>query len=302
MSGPRLEEVPCNLCGADDSVVRHEQLKGWPESADFAATTDRYGAYGTIRQCRACGLAYTNPRPAAAALLEGYAQAEDPDYLKESESRCMNAYLSLAILRRFAPAGGRLLEVGCSAGFFLNAARLHYEVEGVEPAPWARAHAQDKLKLDARHATLEEARYPDKHFDAAAAIDVIEHLPDPAGFLKELKRVLKPGGVLYLVTPDLGSLSAMLLGGRWWGLRPAHIYYFSKATLTELLRRQGFEVLYARSYGRIFTWGYWLSRLANYPRPVRAAVRFVVELFGVEDKFLYLDTRDSVQVVARRLA
>jgi SAM-dependent methyltransferase len=203
------------------------------------------------------------------------------------------------MLRRHAP-GGRLLEIGCSTGFFLNAARLYFDVVGVEPSAWARNFAEEKLKLRVAAATLDQAKFPDASFDAAAMIDVIEHLADPAAALRETARVLSKGGVLYLVTPDIDSLSAKILRGRWWGLRPAHVYYFSRRTMTELLERCGFEVVAAKSYGRIFTWGYWLTRLSGYPKPLSAAVAALIRAFGIEDKFLYIDTRDSIQIVARK--
>jgi SAM-dependent methyltransferase len=295
-----LEEVPCNLCGASDSRVRFEAREGWLEGTGyFAATTDRFGAYGTIRQCRGCGLLYTSPRMNAAAIAREYELTEDEDYFSEGESRSMNAYIGLRVLRRHV-RGGRLLDVGCSVGYFLHAARLSYEVAGVEPSRWARRYAREKLDLTEVYPTLEEAAFPAGSFDVVTLIDVIEHHPNPAGLIRELSRVTKPGGILYVVTPDIGSLSARLLGRRWWGLRPAHIYYFSRNTLDRILSENGFEPIWARSYGRIFTWGYWLSRLENYPRFVQWAVGHFVRALDIQDKFLYLDTRDSVQVVARR--
>src|SRR5262249_17849942 len=114
-----LEEVPCNLCGSPRSRVRFEALAGWLDGGGghFAATTDKFGAYGTIRQCLDCGLLYTSPRLKASALSQEYERTKDEDYFSERDSRSMNAYLSLAALRRHAP-GGRLLDVGCSTGFF----------------------------------------------------------------------------------------------------------------------------------------------------------------------------------------
>ncbi len=296
-----IEEVPCNLCGSNESRIRFQAMNGWPAQGPglYAATTDKFGAYGTIRECLRCGLVYTSPRLKAGTLLEEYQETEDKDYFLESESRSMNAYLSLAVIRRYAQ-GGRLLEVGCSTGFFLNAARLSYEVTGVEPSLWARRCAQEKLKLPVAAATLEQAGFPKDRFDVVAAIDVIEHVPDPLELMREIARVTRPGGIVYLVTPDIGSLSAKILRGRWWGLRPAHITYFSRHTLAALLEKSGFELLLASSYGRIFTWRYWLSRLSNYPRALYRSVEAVIRLLGIQDKFLYLDTRDSLQVVARR--
>jgi len=282
--------------------VRFQALEGWPpvQNGSYAATTDKFGAYGTILQCLDCGLLYTSPRLRPDNLLQEYQEARDDDYFLQCEARSINAYFSLAAIRRHAQSG-RLLEVGCSTGFFLNAARLNFEVEGVEPSSWAREYAEKQLKLKISAATLEAARFPDAHFDVAVLNDVIEHVPDPAGLLREVARVTKPGGLLYIVTPDCESLSARILGGRWWGLRPAHIYYFSRRTLAELAAKNGYKVLEAVSFGRIFSWGYWLSRLTNYPRPLYRAVEFLVDVLGIRDKFLYLDTRDSVQMVASKL-
>lgn len=298
-----LETVPCNLCGSSRERVRFETPSPWSAAASghFAATTDKFGEYGTVRECLDCGLVYTSPRPVPGALLSGYEENEDSDYDSERDSRSMNAHISLAMIRRHAP-GGRLLEVGCANGFFLNAARMSYETVGVEPSRSARDYACGKLRLDVPAATMEDARFPDACFDAVALIDVIEHLADPLAVLREAARVTKPGGVLYLVTPDVESLSALVLRGRWWGLRPAHIFYFSPRTLAAMLEKAGYRVVESRSYGRIFSWGYWLTRLSNYPRMVTAPVEVLVRLLGIRDKFLYLDTRDSLQVVARKVA
>ena len=302
MTAIPLESVRCNLCGADDPRRRFAALNGWPEtgSGQFAATADKFGAYGTIVECRRCGLVFTNPRVKAREVLEEYGSTRDEEYLSERESRSMNAYLAMAAIRRCS-RGGRLLDVGCSTGYFLNAARLSFEVSGVEPSRWARQIAREQLGLDVSAATLEEARFPDSRFDVVTIIDVIEHVCDPAGLLREVNRVSKPGGIVYLVTPYIDSLSAKLLRGRWWGLRPAHLYYFSRRTLSRLLEQSGYEIVSARSYGRIFTWGYWLSRLSNYPRPFCRCVKAMIGALSLEDKFLYLDTRDTVQIVARKL-
>jgi SAM-dependent methyltransferase len=171
---------------------------------------------------------------------------------------------------------------------------------GVAPGRSAGDYGGGRLRLDARAARVGDAGSPDASFDVVALIDVVEHLADPLALLREAARVTRPGGILYLVTPDVDSLSARVLRGRWWGLRPAHIYYFSRRSMAAALERAGFEVVEVRSYGRIFTWGYWLSRLSNYPRLAQAPVEAAMKLLGIRDKFLYLDTRDSMQLVARR--
>jgi len=299
---PSLEPVPCNLCGGDDFRVVYDQPLREQEPddmGDFVASTDRYDAYGRIVRCNRCGLVYTNPRPRAETITEGYRKAVDPDYAREDSSRSINAHLSLHTLKRYAHSG-RLLDVGCATGYFLNAARLDFETQGIELSEWAAKYAQERLRLDVVNAGLDDAPFAAGHFDVVALNDVIEHFTDPKAALVRIHALLRPGGLLYLVTPDIDSLSARLMRGRWWGLRPAHVYYFSRKTLSALLRETGFEVELVKSYGRMFTWGYWLSRLKNYPAPLYRSVSAVVETLGLDAKFLYIDTRDSMEVCARR--
>jgi 2-polyprenyl-3-methyl-5-hydroxy-6-metoxy-1,4-benzoquinol methylase len=293
-----LESVVCNLCEGSESVVLYESplaLDDVEAVADFMASTDRFDRYGRIVRCATCGLVYTNPRPPGGRIARGYSEAEDRDYALEDSSRSINAHLALHTLKRFV-AGGRLLDVGASTGYFLNAARLDFETCGIEPSRWAAEYARSRLGLDVREGSLDEVELPAASFDVITLNDVIEHLTDPLGALRRLHALLKPGGLLYLVTPNVRSLSARLLRGRWWGLRPAHLYYFAPDTLTAMLGKAGLEVVLLKSYGRIFTYGYWLSRLKNYPRWVFATARAVIGGLGLENKFLYLDTRDSMEL------
>lgn len=298
-----LELVPCNLCGRDEFTVLFNSPFKVPDdqaAGDFVASTDRFDAYGQVVRCRGCGLVYTNPRPLPQVIAAGYRRSVDPAYVSEDSSRSINAHMSLHVLRRYA-RGGRLLDVGCNTGFFLNAARIDFEAHGVEPSEWASDFARQKLRLDVITGTLDQAGFAPGHFDVVTMNDVVEHFTDPLAALRQAAGLVRPGGHLYLVTPDIRSLSARLLRGRWWGLRPAHLYYFSAETLERMLRQAGFEVVLRKSYGRIFTWGYWLSRLESYPALVRRPVGALVEALGLGSKFLYLDTRDSMEVVARRL-
>jgi len=299
---PELEDVSCNLCGERDGRVlfdRPYQLGSMSEAGTFAATTDEFLSYGRVVSCRSCRLAYTDPRPTREALLRGYGECVDESYVEQGTARSINGHLSLNTLKRFAKEG-RLLEVGASTGYFLNAARVDFDVVGLEPSAWAARIARERFKLDVREAAFEPGKLEAASFDCVAMIDVIEHVVDPLETLREAARVLKPGGLLYLVTPDIGSLSARLLGASWWGLRPAHIYYFDRRTMTAMLEKAGFEVALVKSFGRIFSWGYWASRMRNYPAPVYRSILTLISGLDIEDKLLYLDTRDSMEVCARR--
>jgi SAM-dependent methyltransferase len=217
----------------------------------------------------------------------------------EDDSRCINGHFSLNTISQFIPSG-KLLDVGCSTGFLLNAARLRFEPTGVEPSRWAADYAGRQLKILVRRGTLEEAKFPDASFDVVTLVDVIEHLADPLSTLQEIRRVLKPGGLLYVVTPNIASLMARLMRSRWWGLRPAHIYYFSPRTLRHLLDKAGFEPILLRSYGRVFTLDYWISRLRHYASPIVGFLRWVIRRWGMGRKLVYMNTMDSIECCARK--
>jgi SAM-dependent methyltransferase len=296
---PATLSVACPLCGSSDERTLH--VRAARADKPFAAemTTDVFAAYGRVARCRRCGMAYRNPRETEEHVLQAYAALEDRDYLEERECRGMNALLSLKAMKRHV-AQGRLLEIGCSTGFFLNAARLEFDCRGVEPSSWAARIARERFGLDVHCGAFETFDARPGTFDAVAMIDVIEHVLDPRAVVRRVASLLRPGGIFYVVTPDIASLSARLLGRYWWGLRPAHLTYFSPATLGLLLEEAGLEVRETRSFGRIFTYGYWLSRLAAYPAPIRGLVGALVRTLGWEDKVLYLNTRDTMEVIAAR--
>jgi SAM-dependent methyltransferase len=117
-------------------------------------------------------------------------------------------------------------------------------VELVEPAA---AYCRDSLGLPVVTGDLLEAGYPADHFDAITLWNVFEHLYDPAATLRELSRILKPGGLLAMAVPDVGSLDARLFGPAWAGYDvPRHLYTFSRETLDRMLAGARFCVVRRR--------------------------------------------------------
>lgn len=296
------ERVPCNLCGSNDFRVKYQSQNDYTphDLRHYAAATDMYGGFGQVVVCSGCALTYTNPRLPAGEVLEHYQAQEDSEFAGEDASRSINAYFSLNTIQRFVQKGD-LLDVGSAAGYFLNAARLNFNVQGVEPGRQSAEFAHTQLRLNVHNGTLASAKFSDQSFDVVALSDVIEHFSDPLAELREIHRITRPGGLVYVLTPNIQSFMAQLMGARWWGLRPAHLYYFSPKTLSVLLQRAGFEVVLVKSYGRVFRLSYWASRLKNYSPAFTEWLLKRLQRFHLQDKLVYINTLDSMEVCARRL-
>jgi SAM-dependent methyltransferase len=255
-----------------------------------------------------------SPRPTAAALRalydERYFHSGDPtcgytDYeadrrpLREKAQRLLPA-----IERHSRPHGTtrRLLDVGCAYGYTLEVARDRgWQVTGVEPAPAVALRTARALDVRVEPDLL-EARFPAQAFDAVTLWDVIEHLPDPRAALVEVARILAPGGLCSVVTPDAGSLAARVLGGRWEERQkmPEHIFFFDRPSLAALLRSCGFEPLEWATVGKRMSLDETLARLAPAAPRVLGAVRRAAAALGARRLVAYFDPRWKMAVLARR--
>jgi 2-polyprenyl-3-methyl-5-hydroxy-6-metoxy-1,4-benzoquinol methylase len=257
-----LESVRCNLCGADDTLHVAE-IEGLH-----------------IVKCRQCGLVYVNPRYRQQQLQEIYTEEYyDHDginngleffgydnYVDDEENIKTTFAKRLSTIERYA-SKGRLLDVGCATGFFLDLARnCGWTVVGSEVSEFSARYAGQTLGLDVRLGTLEQLGFQSEAFDVVTMWDVIEHVPDPLAELSEVRRILRDGGVLSIITPDVGSLVARVLGARWEEFRRVreHVYFFSRRTMREALRKAGFRVLRTEYADKVFYLGPAMHRLKYY--------------------------------------
>ncbi len=158
----------------------------------------------------------------------------------------------LSFLLERVPAGARVLDVGCGEGRFTAAlARAGREAVGIDVAeePLRRARAREgEGVLDLRLVPAEGPwPLPDASFDAVWAGEVLEHVADTAGWLSEVRRVLRSGGALVLSTPAHGPLTRLPLGlsGRAFDAhfdpRSDHLRFYTRRTLVALLADFGFD-------------------------------------------------------------
>lgn len=211
-----------------------------------------------IVRCPSCGLVFRAHMPTAEELGDIYVDAyfaspaDDGeigatgylDYVADEELHRVNAKKRLDRLRQHT-APGRLLDVGCAAGFFLDEARrAGWEPHGIELSRSMASWAQERLGLPVKRAQFGEAELEPHGYDAITMWDYLEHSVDPAADLERSHHLLKPGGVLALSTGDIGSLAARLSGSRWHLLTPRHHnYFFQPHTIRRLLGQAGFGVV-----------------------------------------------------------
>lgn len=137
-----------------------------------------------------------------------------------------------------------MLEIGCAAGYFLREAHTRgWQVFGVELSPTMRKRALDLVGCEV-FASLPAAAAATPHFDCVVMFEVIEHLPEPLGFMREVRAAMAPGAALLLSTPNFGALEAANYpNNHHWFSPPAHISYFTADTLRQCVGQAGFEAI-----------------------------------------------------------
>lgn len=265
-----------------------------PVSERYRITHSERHLVHAITRCLDCGLVTL---PLSYAPTVSYEDAADPYYIEQAPQRIANAHRLLSLV----PSGGRLLEIGCACGFLLVAARERgFSVRGVEMSAWASQYARATYGLDVHTGTLEAAAVPAESVDVVVMADVIEHLFDPPATMREIRRILAPGGRVLLLTPDVGSVTARLAGPRWWGLLDDHYFYFSRQTLRRLLEQEGFTVERIRALGRVFPLAHWAFKLAPYSRALQQGVSGALRMLRADQLQVSINFGDQMACVAQK--
>lgn len=241
-----MEVFPCPLCASDSTENRYR--------IEIPKLGER-----RVEECLACGFHFVAPRPAETELKEFYSAdyfEENnsahgyADYFHKSHARRGDGYIFGRRLRRWKTSG-RVLELGCGTGEFLAGVR---EASGWEPTGLdLSAHAIESARAANAGAgirfmsgDLSSAGLPEGSFDAVVARDVIEHLRDPAATLRAVRRLLVPGGRLWMQVPnghtELAPFARANRQGEPGREGQAHLNYFPPVVLRGWLEESGWEV------------------------------------------------------------
>ena len=198
--------------------------------------------------CQSCATVYTAHFPTTSPT-------QDYDNYYSAENLTVAAFIQKhldEIVATFGPyrKNNRLLDVGCGAGAFLQAAaRGGWEAIGIEVSQTAAAHLREQ-GFEVFCGELEKANYPDGHFDVVIASEVFEHVREPKSMIAEIARVLRPGGLLWATTPHGRGISARMLGNKWSIVcPPEHLQLFSVSGIKKLLAGVGFRQVKVATHG-----------------------------------------------------
>ena len=260
--------ISCDLCGSDHASVLWS-FDGW-----------------SVEKCKKCGLVYQNPQPDLSELRLRY----DNEYF-DYEICNEDAFFDLMTLGlsdvgfediekecfgRSDANGPLFVDVGCATGKLLKHADSRgWRTMGVEICGAAADFGRKRRGLDIFTGTIEDACIDDSTVDLIHSSHFIEHLCRPSAYLKEAERILKPGGYMVTVTPNIDGFQAKLFGSSWRSAIADHMYLFSIKSLTAMMEKQNLKPV------KIATWGGLAAGTA--PAPVKKAADRLVKVFGWGD-------------------
>jgi SAM-dependent methyltransferase len=292
------QSIPCNYCEVDDATVVFGAGVAQPSQ---------------IVRCNRCGLMYASPRVKAPDHVEIARYDPEFDPFRPDDTRVLKERLQVrdydrtrAHLNRLYPRRGRLLEVGSSLGYLLEAFRKDgWEVVGVEPFYQACRHSREELGIDVKNAILETAGLPDASFDVVLLNHVIEHIDDPMRTLRLVNRILKPAGHFVIETPRYDTLVFKLLGRRERSLAcSGHIYFFTTQTLKNLYEAAGFTTVQLDYVGRSMTADRLLYNvgLISRSRKFQGSLDRLSNRLNLKNWKLHLNFRDMQRVCVQKTA
>ena len=226
----KLEKIDCPICDIDDTKLLYD-----------------IGSLLVVI-CNQCKLWYVNPRIKKTTLEKEYVEKYYPDEkmnrINSDKMEWLQMSERLSELEEKCPTNGRLLDVGCGIGTFLHLANKNgWETYGIDPSKNGSTYAKEIHQLNVHCGDIFDAKFPDAHFDVITLYHVLEHISDLNPFLSELRRILKPNtGKLVIEVPNGRCLHSRIQKSDWPYIHPHdHLYYFSKKSLSRLLKKNDFN-------------------------------------------------------------
>jgi len=241
-------------------------------------------------RCSKCSLVWDPfpPENVTAQYQENYFINNNPKggYANYFEGMKINSITFKDRLQRIknkTKINSALLDIGSALGdCLLQAKKLGWKnILGLDTSVFACQSAQ-KRGANVKCGTLDTVKLPSNNFSLVLAQDVIEHIPDPLTFLKKIHSLLKPGGYLFIVTPEMDGFWLKLLRRFWYHYKPQeHLVYFSQSTMKQALKEAGFNNIETRPTYHIMSVEYIFRRLIYYSPGLFSLLLKLSQILGI---------------------
>lgn len=256
-----MKEFPCPVCNNNDFKIIYPDTIGDKRTSFNYNYTANYNLTYRIIKCNICSHHYASPRPID--MWSNYeADSVDQLYLNNQRQRIETNKKVIKEIIKYKP-NGKLLDVGCATGDFLTIAKDFFDVEGLELSEWSSKIAKEQGFI-IHHKLLNQM--PEKEeYDVLTLWGVIEHFEYPKTEIDNISKILKKGGLVCLWTGDVNSITAKLLGKKWWYYQGQHIQMFTKKSICQLFDSCGYEPVYYGRYPYIATMDSLNNSISRYP-------------------------------------
>ncbi|MBT5471317.1 MAG: class I SAM-dependent methyltransferase [Nitrospina sp.] len=246
----------CSLCGKESQKVVFENVYKNNQAYD-------------VIECLSCQVWFTHPIPSTEELSKLYSTG---NYRAKTGKRFIPIlekiihFLTMRKRNRIKKymAGGRILDIGCGRGLFLNLMKKDgWLVAGQEFDEKSASYAVDNYGIDVHTGSL-QGKFESESFDVVNINHVLEHLENPEKIIAECNRILKRGGLLVIAVPNIDSLQAKFGERKWFQLDiPCHLYHFSSSSIVKLIESNFFKVDLVRHFKLEYNPFGWLQTMLN---------------------------------------
>lgn len=268
--------IICNTTEYEEGLYPSNVSEADLNTAVFSARRLPDRLHGRVVRCRQCGLVYTNPQVDTERLSHLYERSAytyegEERYIRRTYQRELSRLIPL--LRDRKNPSLSYLDIGCGNGFMLGAAKeLGFDDPwGVEPSTHAIAQLNPEMKGRIVQGMFSLTLLGDKRFDTISCFQALDHIPDPAAFVREAFAALKPGGAVLFVNHNIASLTARILKERCPMIDIEHTFLHTPSTMRALFGRTGFvdiRVFPVRNDYPLHYWMHFLPAPRNLKTPI----------------------------------
>lgn len=195
-----------------------------------------------LMRCAECDCVWLADPPAPADMGKHYTEDYHRVIAKGGETAAETRWQTHRELISKYKSGGSILDIGCSSGAFLGTLPKSWKLFGIEMERATAEKARAATGAEVFVGDVMDAPFASASFDAVTCFDLLEHVYNPRAFLSRVFEWLKPGGIVFIMLPNIDSWEARTLGSYWYGLElPRHLFHFSPRSMRQVMRSLGFE-------------------------------------------------------------